>query len=251
MKKVLALILAVFMAFALVACGTETATDDPSVKSEGVMKYSEYVAANEGDDVVIEGYVQNKQSWWDNKASLYLADKDGAYFVYNAACTEEDYNKLEKGTKVKVTGKKAAWSGEIEVGEGATFVIEEGNYVADVFDATSLLGNEEELIKHQNALVSFKGLTVAAKKDADGNECAFFYNYDNSGEEGSDSDLYFDATLGDKTYTFNVEYYLCNENTDVYKAVQNLKAGDKIDIEGFLYWYEGQSTQVTKLTVAQ
>ena len=248
MKKVAALILAGLMIFSLAACGT--AADDPAVKGEGVMTYDEYAAAQDGDDVVIEGYVQGKQSWWDNKASLYLADKDGAYFVYNAACTQEDYAKLENGTKVKVTGKKTSWSGEVEIAEGAAVEIEAGNYVADVFDATALLGNEEELIKHQNAYVAFKGLTVAAKTDkTDGQEYAFFYAWDNSGDEGSDADLYFDATLDGKTYTFNVEYYLCNEETDVYQAVQDLKVGDTIDIEGFLYWYEGQSTQVTALTV--
>ncbi len=259
MKKCLALILAVLLALSLVACASEeTNNSNSNSKGEGVMTYAEYIAAQDGDDVVIEGYVQNKQSWWDDKATLYLADEDGAYFIYNAACSQEDYGKLEKGTKVKVTGKKESYEGEIEVGGpvqgegGATLVIEEGNYIADAFDATELLGNDEELIKHQNEFVSFKGLTVVAKKDeSDGQEYTFFYNYNNSGEEGSDSDLYFDATLGDKTYTFNVEYYLCNESTDVYQAVQNLKVGDKIDIEGFLYWYDGQSTQVTNLTVAE
>lgn len=264
MKKLLVLFLAVVMVFALVACaseGTESTPetssaaeqqevkDDPAVKGEGVMKYDEFVAAATDADVVIEGYVQAKQSWWQDKACLYLADKDGAYFVYNAACTQDDYNKLTQGTKIKVTGKKAEWKGEIEVGEGATFVIENGNYIAEAFDATALLGNDEELIKHQNHLVAFKGLTVAGKKDKDGKEYAFFYGYSNEGEEGSDSDLYFDATIGDKTYTFTVEYYLCNEESDAYQAVQNLKVGDQIDIEGFLYWYDTQSTQVTALTV--
>lgn len=266
MKKFLVWSVAVIMVFSLVACSTgnnsstpadETSTgekavkDDPAVKSEGVMTYAEYVDAAVDTDVVVEGYVQATQSWWNDKACLYLQDKDGAYFVYNAACSEADYKKLEKGTKVKVTGKKAEWKGEIEVGEGATFEIEDGKYIADVFDATSLLGNDEELIKHQNEFVTFKGLTVAAKKDENGNECAFFYGYSNEGEEGSDADLYFDATLGDKTYTFTVEYYLCNEETDAYKAVQGLKVGDKIDLEGFLYWYDTQSTQVTGLKVAE
>lgn len=260
MKKFLALFLAAFMVLSLVACGEGTeptsstseqqeVTDNPAVKSEGVMAYADYVAVAVDADVVIEGYVQAKQSWWNDKACLYLQDADGAYFVYNAVCSQEDYGKLAVGTKIKVTGKKAEWKGEMEVGEGATFVIEDGSYIAKPFDATALLGNDDELIKHQNKLVAFKGLTVAAKKDDNGNECAFFYGYSNEGEEGSDSDLYFDVTLGDQTYTLSVEYYLCDETTDVYQAVQNLKVGDKIDVEGFLYWYSTQSTQVTSITV--
>ena len=271
MKKFAALLLALAMLFAFASCGgnekdptpassepvsseqpseqSEVPQDDPAVKGEGVMTHAEYMAAEDGADVVIEAYVQAKQSWWADKATLYLADKDGAYFAYNAACTQDDYAKLEKGTKVKVTGKKTSWAGEIEVAEGAAIEIEAGNFVADIFDATALLANEEELIKHQNEFVTFKGLTVAAKADGD-EELAFFYNWDNSGEEGSDSDLYFDAALDDNVYTFVVEYYLCNEESDVYQAVQNLNPGDVIDVEGFLYWYNGQQAQITSLKIA-
>jgi hypothetical protein len=97
--------------------------------------------------------------------------------------------------------------------------------------------------------VSFKDLTIAAKTDADGNECAFFYNWDGSGTEGSDSDLYFDATVDGKTYTFVIEYYLTGPDSNAYKAVQALKVGDKVDLEGFLYWYEGAQPHITKVTV--
>ena len=58
------------------------------------MTYDEYMAAAVDDEVVIEAYVQAKQSWWEDKATLYTQDKDGAYFVYNAACSEDDYAKL-------------------------------------------------------------------------------------------------------------------------------------------------------------
>ena len=38
-------------------------------------------------------------------------------------------HKLTPGTKIKVTGYKAEWSGEVEITD-ATFELEEGNYVA-------------------------------------------------------------------------------------------------------------------------
>ena len=63
-------------------------------------------------EVVIETYVQAKQSWWEDKATIYTQDKDGAYFIYNMPCSEEEYEKLVPGTKIKVTGYKAEWSGE-------------------------------------------------------------------------------------------------------------------------------------------
>ncbi len=244
MKKILALLLACVLAFAMVACsGGET----PDVKSEGVMTYDEYVAAALETQVVIEAYVQAKQSWWENKATVYAQDKDGAYFLYDMACSEEDYAKLTQGTKIKVTGYKAEWSGEIEIID-ATFEIMEGNYVAAALDATALLGTED-LIKHQNEFVSFKGLTVESITDADGVSHDFLYNWDGSGEEGSD--LYFNVSLNGQTYQFTVESYLTGAGTEVYEAVKGLKAGDVIDCEGFLYWYNGVNPHITKVTKAQ
>lgn len=219
------------------------------VKSEGVMTYDEYMAAELESEVVIEAYVQAKQSWWEDKATLYTQDEDGAYFIYNAVCSEEDYAKLVPGTKIKVTGFKTEWSGEVEIAEGAAFEIMEGSYLASPMDVTALLGTEE-LIEHQNKLVSFKGMTVeAAGQDSDGNDVAYLYNWDGSGEDGND--LYFNVSLNGETYTFTVESYLCDNTTDVYQAVKDLQIGDVIDMEGFLYWYEGVNPHITSVTAAQ
>ena len=74
------------------------------------------------------------------------------------------------------------------------------------------------------------------------------FNVDGSGQDGDD--LYFNVTLGENTYTFTVESYLCDNTTDVYNAVKNLSIGDKIDMEGFLYWYEGANPHITSVTPA-
>ena len=266
MKKRLVLLMALSLTFAVPAAvmaedttaAEETADDteaadstaeDADVKSEGVMTHDEYLAAAVDDEVTIETYVQAKQSWWEDKATFYTQDKDGAYFIYNMPCSEEDYEKLVPGTKIKVTGYKAEWSGEIEVADVSSFEIEDGEYIAEPLDVTDLLG-KDELIDHQNELVSFKGLTVeAAGQDADGNDVAYLYNYDGSGSEGDD--LYFNVSLNGETYTFTVESYLCDKDSDVYKAVEALNIGDKIDMEGFLYWYEGVNPHITSVTAAE
>ncbi len=244
MKK---LALFVTLALSLAFGGAVMAEEETDVKSEGVMTYEEYVAADLDSEVVVETYVQAKQSWWEDQATVYTQDKDGAYFLYNMACSEEDYDKLEVGTKIKVTGFKSEWSGEVEIVD-ATFEIEEGEYIAPVTDVTEFLG-KDELIDYQNQFVSFKGLTVEASKDADGNEAAFLYNWDGSGEDGND--LYFNASLNGETYTFTVESYLCDNTTDVYKAVKELEVGDVIDMEGFLYWYEGVNPHITAVKEAE
>lgn len=225
------------------AASEDDGTDE---KSEGVMTYEEYAAAEVDSEVVVETYVQAKQSWWEDKATLYTQDKDGAYFIYDMPCSEEDYEKLTPGTKIKVTGYKAEWSGEVEIIDAA-FEIQDGNYIAEAEDVTSLLG-KDELIENQNKFVSFKGMTVeAAGQDGDGNDVPFLYSWDGSGQDGDD--LYFNVSLDGETYTFVVESYLCDNTTDVYKAVKELQIGDTVDMEGFLYWYEGVNPHITSVTV--
>ncbi len=125
--------------------GADAAADE---KGEGVMTYEEYVAAELDTEVVVEAYVTGEAVLVEDKATLYTQDKDGAYFVYNAACTEDVYNQLATGTKIKVTGFKAEWNGETEIMD-ATFEIEEGNYVAEPVDVTTYLGLDE-LVDFQN-----------------------------------------------------------------------------------------------------
>lgn len=241
MKKLVALMLAAVLTMSLVGCGSKKTDGEADTKSEGVMTYAEYVAAELDTQVVIEAYVQAKQSWWEDKATVYAQDKDGAYFLYDMACSQEDYEKLTAGTKIKVTGYKAEWSGEVEIVD-ATFEIEEGSYIAKPLDVTELLGTDD-LIKHQNEFVSFSGMTV----EDSGDGAAYLYKWDGSGSDGDD--LYFKVSINGQTYSFTVESYLCDKTTDVYAAVKNLQVGDVIDMEGFLYWYEGVNPHITSVVV--
>jgi hypothetical protein len=93
-------------------------------------------------------------------------------------------------------------------------------------------------------------MTVEPSIDAEGNEVAFLYNWDGSGAEGTDSDLYFNVSIDGQTYNFVVEYYLTGADSEVYQAVQALNIGDVIDMEGFLYWYEGVNPHITSVVAA-
>ena len=229
MKKIIAVLMILCMAVSLFACAEKF---DPAKKSEGVMTYAEYDAAAMDAEVVIEAYVQATQSWWDNKITAYLQDPDGAYFCYEMACTEEDAAKLTQGTKIKVTGTKGAWAGEIEIMDATFEFVESEKWIAEATDVTALLGTEE-LIKHQNKFVTFKGLTVVAVE------------YRN-GEPGDD--IYVTVSKDGANYSFCVERYLTGPETEVDTAVGALQAGDTVDIDGFLYWYEGVNTHITAVT---
>ena len=59
MKKFMAVLLTLSMV--LVGC---------AALAEGVMTHADYVAAAIDSEIVVETYVQAKQSWWDNKHFL-------------------------------------------------------------------------------------------------------------------------------------------------------------------------------------
>ena len=235
MKKIIAMLLMCsLMLVSLVACNEPA--EDPTKKSEGVMTYAEYMAAEMESTVVVDTYVQAKQTHWDGKARFYTQDGHGAYFIYDMPCTEAEYEKLVPGTKIKVTGRKTEWAGEVEIAD-ATFEIMSGTYIAPVTDVTSLLANETELIKHQNKYVSVKGLTV---------EGVEFQN----GSAGNGNDIYVTVSLDGVSYSFCVEAYNTATlfGSETYTTASGLTAGDKIYIEGFLYWYDGANTHITKIT---
>ena len=258
MKKLIAMLLALVMVMALAACGakeapapaetlpaateaateapTEAATEAPTEEAAPevtVMSYADYVAADLDSEVVIETYVQGHQSWWDNKITVYCQSPDGAYFLYELACSEEDAAKLVPGTKIRVTGVKGEWAGEVEVMDGTFEFVEGGDtFIAEALDVTDLLGTDE-LIAHQNERVSFKGMTVEA------------IEYKN-GEPGDD--IYLTLGKDGASYNFCVEIYLTDANSDVYNTVGSLAAGDTVDVEGFLYWYEGMNPHITSIT---
>ena len=281
MKKLIALLLALVLVVGLVACGNKTpdapvaddpvndtpvnndpseepsnepseepSQDEPVVEEPTGMTYAEFLAAPMDSEVTVVTYVQAFESWWDGAMHLYCQDEEGAYYVYGLACTEEEAAQFVPGTKILVTGYKGEWSGEVEIMD-ATAEVLEGNYIVDAAtDATALLGTDE-LATVMNHLVAFKGLTVAPSTDAEGNEVAFLYKWDGSGSQGDD--LYFNVAMGDQVFTFTVNVYMNGTGADseVYKTIEGLKVGDVIDVEGFLYWYNGAQPHITSVTVSE
>ena len=244
MKKAIVIMLTGAMMLAAVACGGGSSNSTPAQETkteeakpaeetqetvestvvepeqaepnitEDAMSFEDYMAAATDTEVIVEGAIQGKQSFFSRDdqglATIYLQDeKGGAYFIYELPCTEKEYELM---------------------------------YIAEAEDVTALLGTDD-LAAKMNKKVLFKGMKVEPIKDKDGNDAAFIYNYDGSGTEGDD--LYFNVSVNGQTYTFTVESYLCGPDTDVYKAVKDFHIGDVIDLEGFLYWYNGANPHIT------
>ncbi len=256
MKKLIAVLLVLTMVLALGACAKEQTKDETTAKSETTaasnettaevsgettgdfpqepMSYDQYVAAELDTPVTVECYVQGHQSWWDNKVTVYAQDEMGAYFIYEMACSAEDADKLTPGTKILVQGYKGEWEGEVEI-MNATFQFVEGEdtFVAEAKDVTDFIGGEG-LINYQNQLVAMKGLEV---------ESVQFKN----GEPGDD--IYVNVYAGDTQLQLCVEIYLTGEDSDVYVTASSLVPGDIIDIQGYLYWYQGANPHLTSIVL--
>ena len=81
MKKIIAGVAAVLAVGVLASC------NDKKADESSVLTYDQYVKTEDDKKVTISGYIQAKQSWREDngvgKASLYLQDDNGAYFIYN------------------------------------------------------------------------------------------------------------------------------------------------------------------------
>ena len=180
MKKIIAMLMVAAMVFAFAACATtnapavdepanndvvetEEAKDTDAADDVTVMSYDEFAAAELDSAVTVETYVQAKQGWWEKDgvgvATFYTQNEDGAFFLYEMPCSEDDYNNaLTKGAKIRVSGTKAEWAGEVEIVD-ATYEVLEGEYIAEPVDLTDKLGTDE-IINYQNQFATFKGMTV-------------------------------------------------------------------------------------------
>lgn len=268
MKKLLALLLALVMVFALVACGnteeeddkiqeeTTTAPEETDKETEGetteataeevtepeettaVMTHEEFVAAELDSKVTVEFAIQGTQTYnaeYGN-TSVYGADENGGYFVYRWACTAEDAAKMTPGTWVRVTGFKAEWAGQLEIVDVSAFeFLEKEATAVEITDVTAMFGTDE-LINYMTLPVAVKDATVKSLSFKDG-------------EEGND--IYLTVTVGEADYDFCVETDLTNSETEVYKTAAALKEGDVIAIEAYLYWYEGPNPHIFAITVAE
>ncbi len=274
MKKLIALLLALVMVIGLVACGettpetpdetegsnaetpdtegieipTEDEIEEPTDEAAAVMSYAEFVAAELDTEVCVDTYIQAVESWWDGCVQLYTQNEEGAYYIYDLACTEEEAAQLVPGTKIRVSGYKSEWAGEVEIIDAAYEILDGSWFVEDAADVTELMGTDA-LADMMNQLVAIQGLTVVASQDADGNDVPYLYKWDGSGSQGDD--LYFNVALGENVYTFTVNAYMIGTGADseVYQAIEALQIGDVINVEGFLYWYNGAQPHVTQLFV--
>jgi len=253
MKKILSLVLVL----ALAVCASLALAEEEAAPVNPMTK-EEFDLAEIDAPVCVEAYVQASQGWFERdgagRMTIYLQNEEGGFFAYELPMDEEASKQLVPGTKIRVEGFKSMWpevDGEVEIIDGTYEVLDAEPWIAEAEDVTGMLGTDK-LVDHMNEKIAIKGAKVVASTVNGAGEYAFLYNWDGSGDRNDPkTDLYFNVEVNGATYTLTVESYLCNNETDVYKAVEALQIGDVIDLEGFLYWYNGANPHITAVTAAQ
>lgn len=229
---------------------TETTTKAPeptTTVATNVLSYDEYIAAEVGSEVTIEAYITGRTTWYNNAASFYLADDNGGYYVYNLPCTEDEYNNLlVKGAFVEITGAKSEWKGEVEINgqtatENAGYIVLGASKTYDAILVNDIAKSTLDLYKNQ--LVKTKELTVTKAPYTN------FEDFTLAPKAGTD--VYVEVTDGTNTFLFVVEAYLEDSlyDSNTYKNVCALHVGDKVVLEGFIYYWENPQMQITKCDI--
>lgn len=243
MKKLLTVLLGVLMVLALVGCGAkkeETPVVDEDEPVEEVVTaantFADYEAAEIDAELELLMSVQCAYIDYKGNGFVFLQCDEGATLGYCDGADTELFAKMTPGTLVKVHGYKSEWSGELELGDATYEIVGEGtNYEA--LDVTDLCGDIEGLTPAMNEKVSFKALQVKEYK----------YNWDGSGQRDS-SDIYLDVECpnnADMTFVIKTGMYDCN--SELFQFVETLESGDLVDIEAFMYWYEGPQPYINAI----
>lgn len=214
-----------------------------------LMTYEEFTAAQAGSPVTVESYVQVMSNYDEHLSAvtMYAQDEEGAYLVCDLPITKEQYDNLEIGQKIRVSGEKNEEAGEARI-INATWMTADGSYAAEADDVTDLLG-KDNLAAYKNHLVSFRGLKSVDTEDAGGDLLRFFYGPDGNGDPGDD--LYFSAEKDGNTCLFKVESDLCGEGTPVYDKVTYVEEDAVIDLVGILYDTEEGIPLITDMAILE
>ena len=269
MKKKMLTLMLLSLLFVLAGCGTappaETANDPTPASTEtaaepvsppplesgpedgdpSILSHQAFLAAEEDSPVTVEGYVQAKDAWTDGLCSLYVQNKEGAYFLPRLRCSESEYDSLEIGRKIRVKGYKAHWNDSVEIAD-ASFQPLDGTWIAEARDVTALIGTGE-LARYQNEKVCFRGLTIEAMPDS---ASVWYYGWDNSAPAREETERYFRASCGGMVCDFTVKPALCLNAEKLLQTLEGLQVGDRVDLTGFLRFYNGALPRITEIAPA-
>ncbi len=213
---------------------TATVTFDRTVPVYNVLSWDEYMAAEKGDTVLVEGIVvaMNAKSLGNSRNHLFLADASGkgGYYVY-----QMDQDPVEAGVKVgmtvSVTGPIEPYSGMQEIKGGTFTIVDETIKTVTPVDITELVNaGTVNYAEYVGLAVTIKGVVIGAQDL----------------EKDTSQYLYFDMADGTRSY---VRTYVTDFPTTLDAKTATAENADKAAIDKLHADHFGYTADVTGILI--
>ena len=164
---------------------TATVSYDRTVPKYVLVSFEDYMAAEKGDTVVIEGIVvaMNGKSVGNSRNHLFLADVNGKGGYY---CYQLDNDPVAEGVKigmtVSVTAVVEPYSGMQETKGGTFTIVDETIKTVDILDITDKFAEGADLKNYVGLVVTVKGIEIGTQ-DLEKDTSQYLY-FDLNGKSG-------------------------------------------------------------------
>ena len=147
---------------------TATKTFNLTVPKYVLTSFEEYMAAKEGDTVVVKGIVVaiNSKSAGNKYNHLFLADLEGkgGYYCYSMTKDPIADDGIELGMTVEVSGPVTPYSGMQEIKGGTARIVDSNKKTVEVLDITEKVANGESLANYVGLPVTIKGVEITGQE---------------------------------------------------------------------------------------
>ena len=147
---------------------TATKTFNLTVPKYVLTSFEEYMAAKEGDTVVVKGIVVaiNSKSVGNKYNHLFLADLEGkgGYYCYSMTKDPIADDGIELGMTVEVSGPVTPYSGMQEIKGGTARIVDSNKKTVEVLDITEKVANGESLANYVGLPVTIKGVEITGQE---------------------------------------------------------------------------------------
>ncbi|MBO5711914.1 MAG: hypothetical protein J6R47_03660 [Acholeplasmatales bacterium] len=219
--------------------------------------YETFMSTEDGEEVEVYGFIISRTTFW-NGTNINLAGSQAGegYYVYEYGCTQEKYYQLpvdlENPGYVRVTGTKASYAGMQEIVDATVEVVETDKVYSPLKLEDFAAINEKVM-----SSVFYGDFEVVQFTTTDSNVTvaengAYGYKGDNPTD-----DLYFDVKdANGNILKCCIETYLDYDSiggvdykTNLYNTILGLQIGDKVSLQGFMYWWNGANPHIIQVSV--
>ena len=150
--------------------GDQTATKsfNLTVPKYELTSFEDYMAAKEGDNVVIKGIVVaiNSKSVGNKYNHLFLADLNGkgGYYCYSMTTDPIADDGIELGMTVEVSGPVTPYSGMQEIKGGTARIVDRTIKTVEPLDITEKVANGESLANYVGIPVTIKNVEITGQE---------------------------------------------------------------------------------------